>query len=53
MKIYIVFIFCTLLFAQSQDAILTIYKDGTVLIKQPINETLKKGINVKTAKNSN
>ena len=45
MRMYIVFIFFTLLVAQSQNAALTIYKDGTVLIKQPIKQTFKKGIN--------
>ena len=45
MRMYSVFIFFTLLVAQSQNAALTIYKDGTVLIKQPIKQTFKKGIN--------
>lgn len=45
MRIYTISIFFTLLAAQSQDATITIYKDGTALIKQPINQTLKKGLN--------
>ena len=34
-----------LTFAESQSASLTIYKDGTALVKQPVEWSLKPGIN--------
>ena len=45
MRINILFLLFAVVSAQSDNAIITIYKDGTVLVKQPINQTLKKGIN--------
>ena len=45
MRINILFLLFAVVIAQSDNAIITIYKDGTVLVKQPINQTLKKGIN--------
>ena len=49
MKKFYVFIFVyNLIFAESQSASLTIYKDGTALVKQPVKWSLKPGINYKT-----
>ena len=49
MKKFCFFIlFCNLVFAQSQSASLTIYKDGTALVKQPVEWSLTPGINFKT-----
>ena len=49
MKKFYVFIFVyNLIFAETQSASLTIYKDGTALVKQPIEWSLKPGINYKT-----
>ncbi len=45
MRINILFLLFAVVIAQSDNAIITIYKDGTVLVKQPINQTLKKGVN--------
>ena len=43
--IYISFLFIIFLYAQSQNATLTIYKDGTALVKQPVGWTTKPGYN--------
>ncbi len=43
--IYISFLFIIFLCAQSQNATLTIYKDGTALVKQPVGWTTKPGYN--------
>ena len=45
MRTNILFLLFAVVIAQSDNAIITIYKDGTVLVKQPINQTLKKGVN--------
>ena len=47
-KIYFLILVYSLIFAQSQSASLTIYKDGTALVKQPVEWSLKPGINYKT-----
>ena len=47
-KIWIIILFSTFLYAQPQDASLTIYKDGTALVKQPIDWSIKSGYNYKT-----
>ena len=49
--IYIPFLFSILLFSQSQNAILTIYKDGTALVKQPVDWATKSGYNYVTWNN--
>ena len=41
----IFFIFC-FIYAESRDALLTIYKDGTALIKQPVRWTVTIGKNI-------
>jgi len=43
MKFFIILIQLSLLFSQSEDATLTIYKDGTALIKQPVNWSIPSG----------
>ena len=43
MKILIILFLCCQIYAQSSDATLTIYKDGTALIKQPITWNVGKG----------
>ena len=47
-KFYFFILVYNLIFAQSQSASLTIYKDGTALVKQPVQWSLKPGINYKT-----
>ena len=47
-KVWIIILFSTFLCAQSQYASLTIYKDGTALVKQPVNWSIKSGYNYKT-----
>ena len=47
-KIWIIILFSTFFYAQPQDASLTIYKDGTALVKQPIDWSIKSGYNYKT-----
>lgn len=43
MKFIIMLFLCCRIYAQSSDATLTIYKDGTALIKQPITWSVRKG----------
>ena len=47
-KVYIVILLSTFLYTQSQNASLTIYKDGTALVKQPVNWSIKSGYNYRT-----
>ena len=42
MKKILPFIFC-LLFSQSENATLTLYKDGTALVKQPVAWSIPSG----------
>ena len=43
MKYTIIFFLTSLLVGQSEDATLTIYKDGTALIKQPVGWEIPSG----------
>ena len=47
-KTYTFFLFITFLYSQSQNATLTIYKDGTALVKQPVNWSTKSGYSYQT-----
>ena len=48
MKLRVMLFLCCMIHAQSGDATLTIYKDGTALIKQPVTWTATKGKSVIT-----
>ena len=48
MNLRIILFLCCVICAQSGDATLTIYKDGTALIKQPVTWTATKGKSVIT-----
>ena len=48
MNLRIILFLCCVISAQSGDATLTIYKDGTALIKQPVTWTATKGKSVIT-----
>ena len=45
MRLSIFILLCCWLKAESEDATVTIYRDGTALIKQPVSWSVKKGIN--------
>lgn len=47
-KMWIFIVFSTFLYTQSYNASLTIYKDGTALVKQPVAWSIKSGYNYKT-----
>lgn len=51
MKKYFLILFISYLFSQSEDATLTIYKDGTALIKQPVGWAIPSGISYVTWNN--
>ena len=44
MKKHYLILLISYLFSQSEDATLTIYKDGTALIKQPVGWSIPSGI---------
>ena len=44
-RIYLFLLFIVFIYSQSQNATLTIYKDGTALIKQPVGWSIKSGYN--------
>ena len=44
MKLLRILLLSTFVFCQAEDATLTIYKDGTALIKQPVGWSIPSGL---------